>query len=112
MLFCPLAGTAEQSKADERDSQAEPQESTSQGQQEAAPALQADSAPGSSTGQEAPWSVGKGSRPGGSRGGSKASASTPKRQMSFWQEDEKTAFINAYKVRCSLTKREQAPSDI
>ena len=85
---------------DERDSQAEAQDSASQGQQETAPALRADSAPGSSTGPEGPPSVTKGGRSSGSRTGSKPSASGPKRQMNFWQEEEKTAFINAYKV-CS-----------
>ncbi len=84
--------------ADDGDSQADPQESTSQGQQEAALALRADSAPGSSTGPDGPPSVSKGARQGGSRGARRASSSGPKRQMNFWQEDEKTAFINAYKV--------------
>ena len=73
-------------------------DSGNQGQLEKAQSMQADSALGSSSGPEGPPSISKGPRQGGSRGGSKANASAPKRQMNFWQEEEKTQFLNAYKV--------------
>ena len=41
---------------------------------------------------------GKSHRPNGKSGAGKANSGLPKRQMNFWQEEEKTAFINAYKV--------------
>lgn len=41
---------------------------------------------------------GKSQRPNGKSGAGKANSGLPKRQMNFWQEEEKTAFINAYKV--------------
>ena len=91
-------GAAEQPQGDVRGSAADRQDSASQGQQEIAQSLQADSAPGSSTGPDGPPSVSKGGR----RGGSKSIASAPKRQMNFWQEEEKAQFLNAYRVSKSF----------
>lgn len=41
---------------------------------------------------------GKSQRGNGKGGAGKASSGLPKRQMNFWQEEEKVAFMNAYKV--------------
>ena len=94
-FFCSCVGAAEQLQGEVKGTT---QDSGSQGQQETAPSLQADSAPGSSTGPDGPPSVSKGGR----RGGSKTTACAPKRQMNFWQEEEKAQFLNAYRVsNCS-----------
>ena len=87
--LCDCTGAVEQLQGEVRGGAAD-----SQGQQETAPSLQADSAPGSSTGPDGPASVSKGGR----RGGPKSIASAPKRQMNFWQEEEKAQFLNAYRV--------------
>ena len=94
-------GAAEQPQPDHTRSLSDRQDSASQGQPETAQSMQADLAPGSSTGPEGPPSVSKGGRPGGSRVTPKAGGSTPKRQMNFWQEEEKAQFLNAYKVSIS-----------
>lgn len=90
-------GAAEQFQGEVRANAADRQDSASQGHQETAQSLQADSAPGSSTGPDGPPSVSKGGR----RGGSKTTASAPKRQMNFWQEEEKAQFLTAYRVSTS-----------
>ena len=92
--LCDCTGAAEQLQGEARGGAADRQDSASQGQQETALSLQADSAPGSSTGPDGPASVNKGGR----RGGPKSIASAPKRQMNFWQEEEKAQFLNAYRV--------------
>lgn len=92
--LCGGTGAAEQVQGKVRGNPVDRQDSSSQGQQETAQSLQADSAPGSSTGPDGPPSVSKG----GKRGGSKSIASAPKRQMNFWQEEEKAQFLNAYRV--------------
>ena len=94
-------GAAEQPQPDHTRSLSDRQDSASQGQPETAQSMQADLVPGSSTGPEGPPSVSKGGRPGGSRVTPKAGGSTPKRQMNFWQEEEKAQFLNAYKVSIS-----------
>ena len=68
------------------------QDRAGQRQQGAALPSRADSAPGSS----GPPSSGKGPKGGSSKHNS--GGLVAKRQMNFWQEDEKAAFINAYKV--------------
>ena len=59
---------------------------------------QADSSTGSLLASEQLSSDSRGHRGGAKGGAAKGSSGLPKRQMNFWQEEEKTAFMNAYKV--------------